>query len=1050
MKKSFLLYLKLLSTTMLVVFSFACIFAQVVIEEEGDKDQWVEEVPLDLYKPMPIPQWTHRESICPDPGSFITYDPVTKQEIIGPMSPELQQAFGLAPGSTGVDTLNMSLEPLSGRNFTSLSLVGNPEDYPWRVNCKLYMTFTDGSGNPHYYVGSCVLIDPLHCLTAGHCVYDYQHGWGWATSITVRPAYENGNSPYGYAHSTQLHSWTGWTTSGSWDHDMGVIDLDRPVGALTGWHGYGWNSNNSFFTGNTFHNPGYPAASPYNGQYMYYWYGNFDNVYTYVLRFNRQAYGGQSGSGAYWISGSNRYVYAELSHGTSTWTGDVRITSNKFGHIQTMISDDTPATFDLIPLDVNASPASIATGQTLSTFNYLVHNYSSASWSGTVNVDVYLSTNDNISTADDLIQSHSFYWSFSPKSSVRVNASGPSIPWTKPAGSYYIGVILDISDANTGNNDTDGQDAAPLTITEGSLPVPGGFYATNGTYTGYVFVDWSTVSGATHYKVLRNTVNNSTTATDLSGWITNSYWYDYTATPGTLYYYYVKAAANASGYASSAPSNYNTGWRKISPPTSLSASDGTYTGYVHTTWNYATGGNYYRVYRNTVNSSGTATAVSGWTANNSYNDIGATPGVTYYYWVKAAATSGGSRQSDFSSYNTGWRKLSPPANLQASQGVYNTYVYTSWNTTSGASHYNLYKNTVNNSNTASSVAGWTTNTNVSDYAVTPNQTYYYWVKSATSVSGYRPSSFTGYVTGHAGILDCSSPVFPYCGTAYNGNTSTGVNNVSNYGCTGWIESGPEIVHEIFVFNTGTLTATLSNLGGVNLDVFILGSCDNNDCLAHGEIIATYVVPAPGLYYIAVDGYQGSAGSYTLTIDCPPVPTNKPVQNVTILNGHYMCYDATNTITVAGSAAVPFVVQNGGNVDFKAGNKISFLVGTHIMTGGYMHAQITTTYCGWAPAPMVVNTIDNEVISKIPDKVIYLSPEIKIYPNPSKGQFNIDFINKRILAEIYVFNTQGMKVYQTICREQNRKEMDISYLPPGMYLIVIKTDNKVLREKLIIN
>jgi hypothetical protein len=91
-----------------------------------------------------------------------------------------------------------------------------------------------------------------------------------------------------------------------------------------------------------------------------------------------------------------------------------------------------------------------------------------------------------------------------------------------------------------------------------------------------------------------------------------------------------------------------------------------------------------------------------------------------------------------------------------------------------------------------------------------------------------------------------------------------------------------------------------------------------------------------------------------------------------------------------------------------------------------------------------------VISGISDMVIYLSPEIKIYPNPSKGQFNIDFINNKILAEIYVFNIQGMKVYQTSCKEQSHKELDISYLPPGMYLIVIKTDNKVLREKLIIN
>ena len=100
---------------------------------------------------------------------------------------------------------------------------------------------------------------------------------------------------------------------------MGYIKLDKPIGALTGWFGYGYDNNHSLFTKNYFHNPGYPAESPYNGQLMYYWYGRYDSAKTHILYHKDRSYGGQSGSGSYYIDRSDsqnyqRYVYSVLSH----------------------------------------------------------------------------------------------------------------------------------------------------------------------------------------------------------------------------------------------------------------------------------------------------------------------------------------------------------------------------------------------------------------------------------------------------------------------------------------------------------------------------------------------------------------------------------------------------------------------------------------------------------------------------------------------------------------------------------------------------------------
>jgi len=436
------------------------------------------------YRPMAIPQHTDVKPTQSE-NIWVTYDMATGKETMHE-SPHLDlpnSITGSVKGGetaiTGIDTDTAGVEyPVGGEygsesdwpaNFTDLTLVNSPELHPFRVNCKLYMSFASGN-----YVGSGVLIDPMHVLTAGHCVHDILHGGTWASSIVVVPAYENGIRHYGDASAVQLHSWTGWTVDGNWDHDMAVIDLDRPVGSLTGWHGYGFNNDSGFYTGNSFHNPGYPAESPYNGQWMYYWYGPFDytesifNIwYGNEVGINKVAYGGQSGSAAYyWDGGSGRWVYAVLSNGNSTSTWFPRILESKFYNIRDdFIASDTPATVDLIPLDVHTSPSSLPIGGALSSMDYLVHNYSSASWSGIVNVDVYLSSNDNISPSDILLQSHSFYWSFTEKSSVRVNVSSPPlIPSDLYAGNYYIGVVLSIADYDTSNNDSDGQDASPVRL----------------------------------------------------------------------------------------------------------------------------------------------------------------------------------------------------------------------------------------------------------------------------------------------------------------------------------------------------------------------------------------------------------------------------------------------------------------------------------------------------------------------------------------------------------------------------------------------------------
>jgi hypothetical protein len=71
---------------------------------------------------------------------------------------------------------------------------------------------------------------------------------------------------------------------------------------------------------------------------------------------------------------------------------------------------------------------------------------------------------------------------------------------------------------------------------------------------------------------------------------------------------------------------------------------------------------------------------------------------------------------------------------------------------------------------------------------------------------------------------------------------------------------------------GSATVSLTDLPvGVDLDVFVLngatGTCDPGTCLTFGNTTATFDIVEGQTYYLAVDGYLGAEGTYTVTLNC---------------------------------------------------------------------------------------------------------------------------------------------------------------------------------------
>jgi hypothetical protein len=213
----------------------------------------------------------------------------------------------------------------------------------------------------------------------------------------------------------------------------------------------------------------------------------------------------------------------------------------------------------------------------------------------------------------------------------------------------------------------------------------------------------------------------------------------------------------------------------------------------------------------------------------------------------------------------------------------------------------------------------------------------------------------------------------------------------------------------------------------------------------GSGMPTYsYVPSNGdeVTCVVTSNYPCSSGNPATsnTITMAVVNTNTTV-NGTIPSPLELCFDATNTITVAGSATT-FTIEPGGNATFIAGQRIFFLDGTTVSSGGYMHGYISNIYCGSLIPSMVTVTGNDE-----PSHPVQTS--CRIFPNPVTDNFTIECLGilpkSGVHADIY--SMKGERLRSVILHEV-KQEIPFSHVPAGLYFVKIQAEGKVEVIKLV--
>lgn len=421
-----------------------------------------------IRRPKPLALTAAQKASLHPPDWIVVYRPATGEIRYEPPTSlkDLRLKSPSASRPSNYGWLGKLPRPLNVIGDDDRVRVTPTTDFPWRVIGKTFMTYPNDSE----WTASGALIDSFHVLTAGHVVFNGPEG-GWARQIEFFPGLDGNYATFSSAWDVELRAPAAWTEQGDTDYDWGIITLDRNIGNVLGWLGYAYEPLD-YYPGKVFNLAGYPSDLD-QGLGLYWASGYATRATENVLYHTIDSSAGQSG-GPVWRydqASEQSHIMAVHAYGASNENSGARISSSRFTDIGDWTALDDPPTdyADLIDDGINFagfSPAAVAPGAPFQV-HCDVRNIGTAA-TGNFYVTFYASVDTTITAGDHFIGSAQLS-TLNPFTYVTCTWTG-DFPLGIPLGNYYVGWIIDSSNAVDEISEDNNTAYLPTQLYVGSAP----------------------------------------------------------------------------------------------------------------------------------------------------------------------------------------------------------------------------------------------------------------------------------------------------------------------------------------------------------------------------------------------------------------------------------------------------------------------------------------------------------------------------------------------------------------------------------------------------
>lgn len=268
--------------------------------------------------------------------------------------------------------------------------------------------------------------------------------------------------------------------------------------------------------------------------------------------------------------------------------------------------------------------------------------------------------------------------------------------------------------------------------------------ASDGTSPDQVDLSWSAPLDTIEYHVYRNTVDDSSSSTQIATGLTLTNYVDSTVSPGVVYFYWVEAS---NTHGTSGFGNSDSGFRQIGEPGGVSSSNNLGSKVV-VNWSAVSGATGYRVYQGTTATVSGSERLVGTTAGMTIDDLAANfPANTALYWFVSAVANG--IEGSPSVGAEGQRLFAPPATVSATTTSVGL-ITVDWATVGDPiDGYRVFRSLTDNFASSIQVSTTPTLSFEQDFnAVEPQLDYFYWVRPfSAAFEGELSPSARGFRVG---------------------------------------------------------------------------------------------------------------------------------------------------------------------------------------------------------------------------------------------------------------------------------------------------------------